>query len=309
MARQIHTGTWQQGLALALLGTALWGLTPAATKMSLQAADPDTVAFARLAIATAVFRALRALPLRVVLANRWTWVAGMALAADFLLYSRGLEHTKASAAAVLVCVEPVATIALAVYLLREPWNVHRALGSVFTLSGVVVAGLHGVADSDATGHSTLRGNILVVTAAILWSIYAVAQRKTLVDHDWASRLHAIFFVASLGTLPFALAEPRLNWHAPAHAWMWLGVLVLLCTAGVYIVYARAQRLLDVSVLSLLLAGIPVLSLIFASLLLQEPVTAPLVVAGLLVFSGAIVLASEPFPGAARSIKQEVTQSH
>lgn len=290
---QIQTRSWQLGFALALLGSVLWGLTPAATKLALEATDADVLAFLRLAIAAVVFRFFGRTPVSTILHNPWAWVAGIALGGDFLLYTRGLERTMASSAALLVCVEPVATILLAVWLLGERWNIHRAVGSTLTLAGVLFAGLHGVTARDGEVPATLAGNALIATAAVLWSIFAVAQRKTLTDHDWASRLQAIFLVAACVTLPCAATAPRVDWQASTVAWAALFVLVLFCTAGVYAVYAHAQRLVDVSVLSLLLAGIPVFSLLFAQLLLPEPFSLALLVGSLFVFAGSLTLALEP----------------
>ncbi len=293
--RQIQTRSWRRGFAFALLGSLLWGLTPSVTKLAVEAVAADLLAFLRLAVAAVAFRALARTPASALLGNRWTWIAGVALGGDFLLYTRGLESTMASTAAVLVCVEPVVTILLAVWLLGERWNAHRAVGSILTLLGVLVAGLHGLDPGGDTPGSVLAGNAMIVAAAILWSVYAVAQRKTLTDHDWASRLHAIFLVGSLVTLPFALVQLRVTPGASFVSWGSVVVVVLFCTAGVYAVYAKAQRLLDVGVLSLLLAGIPVFSLLFAQLLLREPFSFALMAAGVCVFAGSLVLATEPLP--------------
>ncbi|GIW44149.1 MAG: hypothetical protein KatS3mg077_1431 [Candidatus Binatia bacterium] len=294
-------------MALALLGTALWGMAPTATKSALAALDSDTLAFLRLAVAATVFRTLARAPIRAALYQRWTWIAGIALGGDFLLYTRGIAQTTASAAGVLVCVEPVVTILLAIWLLGERWNVYRVTGSVLTLAGALLVGSQSVARNDGAA-PTLAGNAMVVAAACLWSVYAVAQRKALTDQDWASRLCAIFCVASLTCLPLALVEPHIHWQAPKQAWMLLAVLVLLCTSGVYIVYARAQQLLDVSVLSLLLAGIPVLSLLFAHIVLQEPLSKQLAAAAALVVAGAVALAREPAQEPLRRSVASLTQT-
>jgi len=301
MVRQLETAAWQKGLAFAVLGTVLWGLAPVATKSALRALDPDTLAFLRLAVASFVFRFVGGKTLLAGLGSPWAWIAGAALAGDFLLYTRALLLTSASAAALLVCVEPVATIALAVWLLGERWNRQRLWGSVLTLAGVAVVAMQGGVPSGAATTAAWRGNALIVAAALLWSVYAVAQRKTLTDSNWASRLHAIFFVGALCTLPFAAAHPQVDVQAPVGSWFAAIVLVLLCTAGVYLVYARAQRLLDVSVLSLLLAGIPVFGVAFARLLLSEPLPVCMLGGTLFVVGGAVVLALEPAPGPSKEL--------
>lgn len=293
MRWQVHTPAWRRGFVLALACTALWGLVPTATKASLAAVDPDVLAFLRLVTAAAIFRVLGRSDTRADLRNRWVWLAGTALAGDFLLYSRGLVHTTASAAGLLVCLEPVATIALAVWLLGEQWNRYRAWGSALAVFGVGMAGSTAVGSEVATAPDAIRGNLLIATAAILWSVYAVAQRKTLGTGEWAGRLYAIFTVAALVALPFAAGHPKIHLSAPLSSWVAVAVLVLPCTGGVYMLYAQAQRLLEVSVLSLLLAGIPVLSLLCARVWLAEELSLSLLTGATFVVTGALVRALEP----------------
>jgi drug/metabolite transporter (DMT)-like permease len=70
------------------------------------------------------------------------------------------------------------------------------------------------------------------------------------------------------------------------------VLTVFGTGVVYWIYARAQELVDVSVLSILLCTIPIFAVLFAYALLREPVTLQLVGGGVVILSGIVLIATE-----------------
>ena len=70
------------------------------------------------------------------------------------------------------------------------------------------------------------------------------------------------------------------------------VLTLFGTCLVYWVYARAQELIDVSVLAILLCSIPVFTLLFAYILLDERVTAQLLIGGAVIVAGIVLISTE-----------------
>jgi len=70
------------------------------------------------------------------------------------------------------------------------------------------------------------------------------------------------------------------------------VLTVFGTGVVYWVYARAQEMIDVSVLSILLCTIPVFAVGFAYFLLKEPVTLQLVAGGMVILAGIVMIATE-----------------
>jgi drug/metabolite transporter (DMT)-like permease len=87
----------------------------------------------------------------------------------------------------------------------------------------------------------------------------------------------------------------------------LVILIVFGTGLVYWVYARAQDLLDVSVLAVLLCSIPVFAVLFAYVLLGEPLTGRLVLGGLVVIAGIVVIAAERgvAPEAAAQLAEEM----
>jgi drug/metabolite transporter (DMT)-like permease len=156
----------------------------------------------------------------------------------------------------------------------------------------MIVTLDGLSLADITRSDRLLGNILVMLAGISWSLFAVAQRRTTVGSSLFQRLTPIFSVAALVTAPAMLRNGA--WKVNAAAWP-VVMFIVLATFGttvVYWIYARAQELVDVTVLSILLCAIPVFAVAFAYVLLRETVTLQLAFGGLVIVAGILLTAAE-----------------
>ncbi len=283
------------GLILALVAAALWGLTPVATKGALAGWSPEMITVVRLVIASVAFRVLGGVGTRWLPRDRWTLVAGVALGVDFLVYNYGLRHTTAALASLVVNVEVVTTIVFALAFLGERLTARRVLGAAVTLAGVVYVATDGVGLADVLGREHVVGNLLVMLAGTSWSLYAVAQRRAPRARNVFTMMTPIFVAATLTTLP-GLAAPA-AWRNPGGAppTLMLAALVVLCTIAVYVVYARAQELLDVSALAIVLTSIPLFAIVLAAGLLGEAVSGRALAGGAVVVAGVLAIATERMP--------------
>jgi O-acetylserine/cysteine efflux transporter len=295
VARRVHKRWSWTGLLLSLVAAALWGLAPVATKAALQGFTPEFVGCFRLAVAAVFFRALAGRGGRWFVANGWTWLAGVALGADFIFYNYGVQRTAANVAGLVINVELVSTIGFAVWLLGEQLSGRRVLGCAVTVAGVLVVTLDPGALARAAGGGRLVGDVLVMSAGVAWSLFAVAQRRGADGANLFRRLAPIFSVATLTTLPLLLQRGAWTFAPAPLSVAMLAILVVFGTALVYWVYARAQELIDVSVLAILLCSIPVFAVLFAYAVLGEPLTARLAVGGAIVVGGILVIAGEKGP--------------
>ena len=286
------------GIALALLAAALWGLAPVATKGALAGYSPEVIGVIRLAVAAVLLRRLGKATGSWLPTDRWSWIGGVALGVDFILYNYGLRLTSAGVSGLVINVEVVSTIVLAVWLLGEQLTARRISGSVVTLGGVLFVSSAGLSLNDLAAREHLLGNVLVMVAGISWSVFAVAQRQAPRHDNLFQMLAPIFAVAALTTAPPLLLPSA--WHNPGGGipTLMVGALVVLCTVAVYLVYARCQELVDVSVLAVIIGTIPIFALVLALLILGEPFSSRVVVGGAVVLAGVLVISTErPATGA------------
>ena len=284
--------TRQEGILLTLLAAALWGFTPVATKAALEGFSPEFLSFVRLAIAAVIFRVLAGRDARWFVADSWIWLAGAGLGADFILYNYGMQRTSASVAGLVVNIEVISTIAFAVWILGERLNLRRVVGGAITVGGVLMVSFEGLSLSDVTRGDRILGNLMVMMAGISWSLFAVAQRRTEFGRTLFERLVPIFSIAAVLSAPTMLRNGA--WTVRVSIWpiLMFSVLTVFGTGVVYWIYARAQELIDVSVLSILLCTIPIFAVAFAYALLHEPLTFQLAAGGAIILGGIVLIANE-----------------
>ena len=282
----------RKGVFLALAAAALWGLTPVATKAALEGFTPEFIGFVRLAVATVLFWLAAGRRTPWFLADPWIWLAGAGLGADFLLYNYGVERTAANVAGLVVNIELISTIVLAVYILGERLSSRRVLGGGMTLAGVLIVTADGLRLSDLNGSSRMLGNVLVMLAGIAWSVFAVAQRRAQISGGLFQRLTPIFSVATLVMLPAMLRREAWAVRGGVLPVVMFAILTIFGTNAVYWIYGRAQELIEVSVLSILLCAIPVFAVLFAYALLDEGLSLQSFAGGAVIISGIAVIATE-----------------
>ena len=282
----------RKGVFLALAAAALWGLTPVATKAALEGFTPEFIGFVRLAVATVLFWLAAGRRTPWFLADPWIWLAGAGLGADFLLYNYGVERTAANVAGLVVNIELISTIVLAVYILGERLSSRRVLGGGVTLAGVLIVTADGLRLSDLNGSSRMLGNVLVMLAGIAWSVFAVAQRRAQIGGGLFQRLTPIFSVATLVMLPAMLRREAWVVRGGVLPVVMFAILTIFGTNAVYWIYGRAQELIEVSVLSILLCAIPVFAVVLAYIFLNERLTVQSFAGGAVIIAGIAVIATE-----------------
>jgi drug/metabolite transporter (DMT)-like permease len=280
------------GLTLGLLAAALWGLVPVATKGALTGYSPEMISVVRLGAAALVLHGLAGSDTPWLPRDVWSWVGGVALGADFILYNYGLQRTSASVSGLVINVEVASTIVFAMWLLGERLNVRRVLGSGITLAGVVFASGAHVSYGDLAAPDHRLGNLMVMLAGTCWSLFAVTQRLAPRRSKLVQLLAPIFSVSAVTTLPLLASRAAWQNAMGVRPTVMLVVLIVLCTVTVYIVYARSQELLAVSTLAIVLATIPIFAIAIAHVLLAEPLTSTIVVSSVIILAGILTIASE-----------------
>jgi len=279
------------GFALGTCAAACWGLGPVATKAALEGYSPEIVGVVRLAAATLCFRILAGGGTRWLPDEPWLVLAGVALGVDFLLFNKGVQLLPAGRTGLLINFGQVANIVLARIVLGEALTAHRLIGATLTLAGVATVATIG-SDGSGDGDGSITGAILLMLASIAWATYAVAQRRASRRANVSQLLSPIFVLATLVSA-VALASSA-AWRNPGGAGptAMLVAAVGVSTVAPYLLYSRGQELLDIVVLTIVLASTPVFAVLLSWLLLGEPITERMIVGGIVILAGILVVAIE-----------------
>jgi len=227
----------------------------------------------------------------------WTLlaVAIVFLCANYLLYVVGLARTNAGTAQVVIQLAPLLLAVGGVWVYGERLGAPQLLGFASMLLGFVLFSYEQISHLVGALDRYYTGLAAIVTAAIAWAIYGLAQ-KQLLERMRSPEVLLCLYVG--GAVLFApLAEPlRILRLTPIE----LGALVF-AIANMLIAYgtfAEALVHLEASRVSALLAIVPlstlaaiwVARLVVPSLVAPEPLT-PLAVAGAaLVVAGSLAAA-------------------
>jgi drug/metabolite transporter (DMT)-like permease len=134
--------------------------------------------------------------------------------------------------------------------------------------------------------------VLIMIAGINWATYSVAQRRAARRSNVSQLLSPIFVVA---TLVAALSLGASGaWHDPggARPTTMLLAAVAVSTVAPYLLYSHGQELLDVVVLTIVLASTPVFAVGLSWLLLGDVITWQMVAGGIVILGGIVVVALE-----------------
>lgn len=262
MALHRPTGRWRLGLLLALVTASLWATLPVALKVALEQLDPYTLTWARFAFAAAVLGAWLAwrrgyAAFRGLSSRGWGLLAlaGAMLIGNYVFYLLGLHHTTPANAQLLIQAAPLLMAVGGILVFKERYNAAQWLGLAAIVAGLVMF-FRDQAAAPPPGMRYAWGSFLVLVGALVWAIYAMAQKQLLQRLSSAQILVVIYALATVVLLPLADfgALARLDgFHALA-----LGYCAIN-TLGAYGAFAEALAHWEASRVSVVLALTPLLT--------------------------------------------------
>ena len=277
--------------AMAIGTIVLWGGTPIANKAAVAAIDPATAGLLRSAIAgvlAAILALAMGLPWPSVRRQQWLLVfSGLAnFAAWPLLLSLGLGLTTANHAALLIAMIPAVTglIASAVDRTWPPlawWGgmAIAALGTAILIG--VRSGGNAAASGSVLGDLIIFGGVIACAAG-----YVVSGKLSPVLGTWATTFWGLGSAAIVLVPAVALLWSRTRWTAVGPTeWLAVGYMALISSLAGYVAWVWALGRGGITRISAWQLGQPVLTLVFAVLLLGERITWPALVAGAAILGG------------------------
>ena len=288
----------------------LWGGAFVAIKILLRDVSAETIAFLRFVLTTLGLLAVMAIvrPERIPIQPRdrgkILLLGFMAVFVYHLALNIGERFVSANVASLIIASMPV-MVAIASHLaLGEAITPTKAGGIALALAGVVVLALFGTPGA----HLEVRGVVGTLTVAIApaaWAVYTI-MGKPLVPKYGALRLTTIAMATGTVLLaPVAIGPTIADLGALTPSdWGWLAFLAFGCSVYGYTVWLYALRALDASQVAVWVYLIPVAALVWAAVVLAEPVTMFLLLGGAMVLGG-VVLTERVAPRAAARRDAEV----
>jgi drug/metabolite transporter (DMT)-like permease len=250
----------------------------------------------------AFFRCLWALPLLWLL-TRWeerrlgprsrslrraAWVAGAFFAADLLLWHYAIEQVGAGLATVLGNTQVLIVGVLAWALFRERLSTNSLLAIPVAMLGIVL--ISGALEGGAYGDNPALGALLGVLTGIAYSGFLLALRRSSDPRRVAGPLFEATLASTVFLVPAGLALGDLDFAPSLAATAWLIVLALSSQVVGWLLISISLARLPTASTSVLLTLQPLLSVVFAALIVSER-PSPLQLAGAAAILAGLLIAS------------------
>lgn len=270
-------------ILLALLTVALWGFNFVVIRLGLQDLPPllfSALRFIFAAIPLVFFIKRPAVPWHLLIAYGL-----FQFALQFALLFSGMHlGFTAGLASLVIQLQAFFTIGLAVLLLKERPRAAQLIGAFIALAGMALVATH------VDGAATFIGFLLVVCAAVSWASANIVT-KTI---GKVNPLALVVWGSLIAVPPLLLAsfltEGPASWTHAANHFSWTSAGAVLFNAypntivgfGIWSFLMRKYPTATIAPFALL---VPVVGMLSATLVLDEPLQWWKIVAGLLVLTG------------------------
>jgi len=270
----------------------LWGSSFALLKLGLEEISPVNLAFLRFLFALPFFIAYAYFQDRNIfdksIFRDWKILVILGLTGVTLYHTFqnvGLQFTTASNSSLIISANPVFIALLGHFYLKEEMTWKRVFGIILAFFGVILCIGPLKLVFNPMG---VIGDLLSLGAGLSWAFYSVFGKKILSKYG-AQRI--TMFSMIFGTLflfPILLFSegPAL----PTSIWLWFLLLILsfLCSGMAYFLWYKALEEVSATKAGVSLFFLPVVSILFARLVLLESVDTSFVTGAFLVMFGVII---------------------
>lgn len=275
---------WLVPLQLTLLG-AIWGGSFLFMRVSADQFGAVPLTQMRLGLGAMVllpflWHARASFPLRLWPKLAFIGVINSAL--PFLLFAWAAQRAPAGVGAIANALTVLFTALIGALLFGERIGARRALALLMGFVGVVVLASGKIAGM-SIGAATLAGAV----AAFLYGLGAHLVRRELAGLPAAAVAAATLGSAALLLLPFAIA----TWPTqpiPQVSWLAAIALGVLCTGFAYAVFYRLIARTGAGRASVVTYLVPLFGVSWAWLLLDEPLTWPMAIAGSMILGSVAI---------------------
>lgn len=289
MSLQSHRFT---ALLKATFAVVVWGASFIATKLALREVSPVVVIWLRFGIGLIILggfvirRKELALPPRREL-GYFAFLGFLGITFHQWLQVTGLVTAKATTTAWIITTIPIFIALLGRFMLKERLGWDRIAGIFIATIGVILVVTHGDLQSILMGQLGSFGDLLVLISAVNWAVFSVLSRKALKNHPATQMM---FFVMLFGWICTSVWFFTLN-HVGEIAnismtgWISLLFLGIICSGFAYVFWYDALKALSASQVGSFLYIEPLVAVVVAALILQEPLFIAAFVGGALILAG------------------------
>lgn len=259
------TGKSLIGFLLALTTAVLWGVLPIALKILLEAITANTITAIRFlvaAIMVGIWLGLRGKLPNLGLLKRpklalLLLISVVGLLLNYILYLTGLDRLTAETAQTLIQLAPFLMMLGGIWIFKERLLLWQKIGAWTLVAGLLLFFNERLLTLIAQAGSETVGVLLVITAAVTWAAYALAQKQLLVTYSSKQIMYLIYFGGALAFIPVSDLSPLVTFSV-----LQWSLLLFCClnTVVAYGAFAEALHHWEASKVSAVLAITPLVTI-------------------------------------------------
>jgi len=205
----------------------------------------------------------------------------------FVTQYTGIQMANASVASILVCLlSPVLISLFSIYIFKESLSKAQFLGIGTASLGTLTVILGGAPNLE--GNLTfLFGSLILLATPLLWTAYTLLGKNIMQKYDPFLIVAYVNILGGILLIPFSLFEGSFNYIFALSSQEWLAILYLASTCSLlgYFIWFYVMKRVTAAVTSSFLFAEPIITVLFAALLIEEEVTLLAALGGILIFIG------------------------
>ncbi len=262
-----------KGHLLALITITIWSSTFIISKWLLDQMVPLQILLGRFIIAIIFLSIIHPrFKKPVSLREELLFLAiGTALASYFVFENSALQWTYSSNVSLIVATIPFMTGILSRLVYKTPFfTLHGVIGLVMAYLGVLIIIING---SQLEGVEPI-GDLLAIGAAVMFAVYSVFMLKTGSAYTLIQLTRKVFVygLVALSLMLAVIREPVIPESLTGQGFASLFYLGIVASSLAFIFWNRAIQAIGPVKTNQYIYLIPVMTTLFAAILLQEPVT-------------------------------------
>jgi drug/metabolite transporter (DMT)-like permease len=287
------------------------GSIPPFAKLGLQSFEPFTLVFFRFLFASIVlyfFVPKKELSIKNLFKFRWVGLVG-ALNPIFIFLA--LKYIPSNITALFYATIPGLSVLYLLLIKHVRTSGAQIAGFMLGLMGVAMISAHTA--TAGSGHNLYLGLVLAAVAVFAFFAYGIMSKEELRKEHISGAALAFYFtlITVLVALPLAIVETaRKPWFDSISLSAFMATLYLgfIGTGVQYLLYQKALHVMEAAQANIFIYLQPIVTVVFAALLVHEPVTWQIVLAGFIVLLGARLALDKPKQNLRLSKKAKLSRS-
>ncbi len=276
-----------------LFAVFVWGLSFIATKSVLPEINPEVIVFIRQILGASFLLVVALKQKRSFKINlkdhKWVFLLALIACAHLWIQVTGLQWTSASNTGWIIGITPVFMTILALLFFKEKIIRTQLFGIIISFIGLVLL----VSKGDFTSLDLInnRGDVLIISSSLTWSIYSLASKKATLNYSPVMTTLYLFIIVAIVISPFAVNQENIKaiLNLSFNGWLAILFLGILCSGVAYTLWAQSLTEMSASRVGAFLYIEPFVTFFGSWLLLNEKLTLITLVSGLIIIGGVVLL--------------------